>query len=197
MWVISSMYSIVATSSEGIDLTSSSDTVPPSRHLSASPSSSPRYNSSALDDPADMKITCSPFSCTSTKNKHSSKSGLKLIIKRNSKKRRKSLPATSSTGNETRRKVNRDERKLSSPSPTRALLTSQSDTSSSLTGSSPGSLADELEKLSVNSNLSSPNKYSQRISSDSQGILFRPNLIINSKIKSAYKSFNIKVFTNR
>lgn len=164
------MYSIVATSSEGIDLTSSGDTVPPSRHLSASPSSSPRYNSSALDDPADMKITCSPFSCTSTKNKHSSKSGLKLIIKRSSKKRRKSLPTTGSTGTETRRKVNRDERKLSSPSPTRAVLTSQSDTSSSLTESSPGSLADELEKLSVNSNLSSPNKYSQRISSDSQGI---------------------------
>jgi len=176
------MYSIVATSSEGIDLTSSGDAVPSSRHLSASPSSSPRYNSSALDDPSDMKITCSPFSCTSTKNKHSSKSGLKLIIKRSSKKRRKSLPATGSTGNETRRKVKRDERK-SSPSPTRALLTSQSDTSSSLTGSSPGSLADELEKLSVNSNFSSPIKYSQRISSDSQGILSGPNLIINSNIK--------------
>ncbi|KAJ7391091.1 Serine/threonine-protein kinase PAK 3 [Desmophyllum pertusum] len=155
-----------ATSSEGVDLTSSCDTVPPSRHLSAS--SSPRHTS-ALDDPTDLKITCSPFSCTSSKSKHSSKSGLKLIIKRHSKKRRKSLPSTGSTSNETRRKANREERKLSSPSPTRALLTSQSDTSSSLTGSSRGSLADELEKLSVNSHLSSSNKYSQRISSDSQG----------------------------
>lgn len=171
VWLICSIYFIVATSSEGIDLTSSGDTIPPSRHLSASASSSPRYNSSALEDPADLKITCSPFSCTSTKNKHSSKSSLKLIVKRHSKKRRKSLPANGSTGNETsRRKVNREERKLSSPSPTRALLTSHSDTSSSLTGSSPGSIADELEKLSVNSHLSSSNKYSQRVSSDSQGI---------------------------
>lgn len=169
IWLICSIYFIVATSSEGIDLTSSGDTVPSSRHLSALASSSPRYNSSALEDSADLKITCLPFTCTSTKNKHSPKSSLKLIVKRNSKKRRKSLPATASTGNETRRKVNREERKLSSPSPTRALLTSQSDTSSSLTGSSPGSLADELEKLSVNLHLSS-NKYSQRVSSESQGI---------------------------
>ena len=136
--------------------------------MSASASSSPRHTSSASDDPTDLKITCSPFSCTSSKSKRSSKSSLKLIVRRNSKKRRKSLPSTGSTSNETR-KVNKEERNLSSPSPTRALLTSQSDTSSSLTGSSPGSLADELEKLTMNSHLSSSNKYSQRISSDSQG----------------------------
>ncbi|CAH3025166.1 unnamed protein product [Porites evermanni] len=98
------------------------------------------------EDATELKITCSPFSCTSPKNKQSSKS-LKVLItgKRNSKKRRKSLPASGTTSNE-RRKAYKDERK-SSPSPTRALLTSQSDTSSSLTGSSPGSLTDELEKL--------------------------------------------------
>lgn len=164
------MYSIVATSSEGLDLSSSNDTVLPLRHMSASASSSPRHTSSALEDPTDLKITCSPFSCTSSKSKRSSKSSLKLIIRRNSKKRRKSLPSPGSTSDETRRRANKEERKLSSPSPTRALLTSQSDTSSSLTGSSPGSLADELEKLTMNSHLSSTNKYSQRISSDSQGI---------------------------
>ena len=164
------MYSIVATSNEGLDLSSSNDTVPPLRHMSASASSSPRHTSSAPEDPTDLKITCSPFSCTSSKSKRSSKSSLKLIIRRNSKKRRKSLPSPGSTSDETRRRVNKEERKLSSPSPTRALLTSQSDTSGSLTGSSPGSLADELEKLTMNSHLSSTNKYSQRISSDSQGI---------------------------
>ncbi|XP_027037240.1 serine/threonine-protein kinase PAK 3-like isoform X3 [Pocillopora damicornis] len=137
--------------------------------MSASASSSPRHTSSAPEDPTDLKITCSPFSCTSSKSKRSSKSSLKLIIRRNSKKRRKSLPSPGSTSDETRRRANKEERKLSSPSPTRALLTSQSDTSSSLTGSSPGSLADELEKLTMNSHLSSTNKYSQRISSDSQG----------------------------
>lgn len=165
-----SIYFIIATSSKGENLTSS-DTVPILRHSTPSASSSPRYYSSASEDATELKITCSPFSCTSSKNKHSSKSSLKVTItgKRKSKKRRKSLPTNGSTSNETRRKANRDERK-SSPSPTRALLTSHSDTSSSLTGSSPGSLTDELEKLNVSTELSPSNKYLQRVSSDSQGI---------------------------
>lgn len=169
VWLMCSIYFIIATSIKGQNLTSPCDTVPSLRHSSPSASSSPLYYSSASEDTQELKITCSPFSCTSAKSKHSSKSSLKVIIKRNSKKRRKSLPASGSTSNNTRRKANGDERK-SSPSPTRALLKSQSDTSSSLTGSSPGSLADELEKLSASSELSSLNKYSQQGSSDSQGI---------------------------
>ena len=162
------MYFIIATSFKGKILTSSSDTEPILRHSTPSASSSPQY-SSASEDATELKITCSPFSCTSPKNKQSSKS-LKVLItgKRNSKKRRKSLPASGTTSNE-RRKAYKDERK-SSPLPTRALLTSQSDTSSSLTGSSPGSLTDELEKLIVSSELSPTNKYLQHISSDFQGI---------------------------
>ena len=162
------MYFIIATSFKGKILTSSSDTEPILRHSTPSASSSPQY-SSASEDATELKITCSPFSYTSPKNKQSSKS-LKVLItgKRNSKKRRKSLPASGTTSNE-RRKAYKDERK-SSPSPTRALLTSQSDTSSSLTGSSPGSLTDELEKLIVSSELSPTNKYLQHISSDFQGI---------------------------
>lgn len=170
VWLMCSIYFVIATSSKGQNLASTIDTTPILRHSSPSTSSSPLYYSSALDDTTEMKITCSPFSCASSKNKHSSKSSLKVIIRRHSKKRRKSLPTTGSTSNEPRRKTNRDKRQLSSPSPTRALLKSQSDTSSSLTGSSPGSLADELEKLSVNSELSPTNKYLQRVSSDSQGI---------------------------
>ena len=165
-----SVYFIIATSSNGQNLTTPCDTVPSLRHSTPSASSSPLYYSSASEDATELKVTCSPFSCTSSKSKHSSKSSLKVIIKRNSKKRRKSLPTAGTTSNESRRKAKRDERKLSSPSPTRALLKSQSDTSSSLTGSSPGSLADELEKLSVSSELSSTNKYLQRASTDSQGI---------------------------
>lgn len=168
-----SMYFIIATPRKGHNNSPAPNTVPALRHSSPSSSSSPLFYSSAIDDTTELKITCSPFSCASPKNKHSSKSSLKVVIKRNSKKRRKSLPANGSTSADQRRKANRDERK-SSPSPTRALLKSQSDTSGSLTGSSPGSLpeslADELEKLSTSSELSSTNKFLQRNSSEPPGI---------------------------
>lgn len=107
------MYFIVVIFSEGIDFILLGDIVLLLRYLLVLLFSSLRYNLFVLDDFVDMKIICLLFSCIFIKNKYLFKSGLKLIIKRSLKKRRKLLLIIGLIGIEIRRKVNRDERKLS------------------------------------------------------------------------------------